>query len=235
MVSINQMVPYGLMYSQKHGSNLPYSGTAPAWYPNYPTHHGPHHPNNHLLNPTPTSIGSGLDSDSAAAFYQSHHHMLHSSSPDWGHDSYNLTTQNSQFPFANGMTPPSSLHLSPTINSHHSANNSANGNGDNLPNGLQNIPPSPPITVNSACSEMSSPGIGSNGNGVGIGNGDASPSMTSNNNLSRSKSPQYDWMKKQSYQNTPNAGMCNSIEPRFILFREKKNKLYFIQKGENDH
>lgn len=196
-------LPYPLLYSQKHGSNLPYSSTAPAWpYSNYPSHHAPHHPNNQFMSAAPTPIGSGLDTETAT-FYQ-HHMLTHSSSPDWGHDNtYNLSTHNSQF-FTNGMTPPSSLHLSPTINSHHSSNSGNASSADNLQNGLQNIPPSPPITVNSACSEMSSPGIGSNGGNSGaIGNGDASPNMTSN--LSRPKSP-YDWMKKPSYQSQPNSG-----------------------------
>lgn len=209
-------LPY-MMYSQKHGSNLAYPASAPAWYSNYPSHHASHHPNNQFLNAAPTSLGGGpnpmLDSDAAASsFYNAHHHMLHPSSPDWVHDNYNLPTPNSQF-FTNGMTPPTSLHLSPTINSHH--NSSANGSSDNLTNGLQNIPPSPPITVNSACSEMSSPGIGSNGNGGVIGSGDASPSITSNNNLSRPKSP-YEWLKKPSYQNQPNSGMWNIRDSIFF-------------------
>lgn len=198
-------LPY-VMYS-KPGSNLAYPATAPAWYSNYPSHHASHHPNNQFLNSGPTPIGGGpngmLDSDSAASsFYNhAHHHMLHTSSPEWIHDNYTLPTPNSQY-FSNGMTPPTSLHLSPTVNSHHSTN--ANSSADNLQSGLQNIPPSPPITVNSACSEMSSPGIGSNGNGGGvIGTGDISPG--SNNNLSRSKSP-YEWLKKPSYQNQPNTG-----------------------------
>lgn len=191
-------MPYPF-YPQKHGSNLPYSGPASAWYPNYSAQHATHQMNNHLLNAGPTPLGSGLESD-AHSFYS--HHMLHSSSPDWGHDNYNLSTPNSQF-FVNGMTPPSSLHLSPTINGHHTTN--ANTSGDNLQNGLQNIPPSPPITVNSACSEISSPGIGSNGNSGAMGNGDSSPNINSANNLSRPKSP-YDWMKKPSYHSQPNTG-----------------------------
>lgn len=200
-------LPYPLMYSQKHGSNLAYPGTASAWYPNYSTHHATHHANNQFLNAPPTPIGgapNGILDESAAAFYN-HHHMLHTSSPEWSsHDNYNVSTQSAQF-FANGMTPPTSLHLSPTINTHH--NSSANSNGENMQNGLQSIPPSPPITVNSACSEMSSPGIGSNGNGGVIGSGDTSPSMNANNNnLSRPKSP-YEWMKKPSYQSQPTTGM----------------------------
>lgn len=211
-------LPYAMMYSQKHPSNLTYSSAPPTWYSNYPSHH---HPNNQFLNAAPTSIGAGpngiLDSDSAAAstFYNAHHHhhhMLHSSSPDhW--DNYNLSTSNSQF-FANGMTPPTSLHLSPTIQHHHTtSSNSTTAGNDHLTNGLpNNIPPSPPVTVNSACSEMSSPGIGSNGNNGGGGSGGVlgggvSPNHTSNNDLSRQKSP-YGWLKKTSYQNQPNTGMC---------------------------
>lgn len=208
-----------LMYSQKHGSNLPYPATASAWYSNYPSHHISHHPNNQFLNAAPTSLGAGpngiLDTD-PAAFYNAHHHMLHPASPDWGPDNYNLPTANTQF-FANGMTPPTSLHLSPTINSHHSSN-SANANADNLQNGLQNVPPSPPITVNSVCSDaMSSPGIGSNGNGGVMGSGDTSPSMTSNNNIGRPKSP-YEWMKKASYQTQPNSGTSGSFETISFFF-----------------
>lgn len=209
-------LPYSLMYPQKHGSNLAYPASASAWYPNYSTHHATHHPNNQFLNAAPTPIGSGpngiLDSDSAAAsFYErsftNHHHMLHSSSPDWSHDNYNLSTPSAPTFFSNGMTPPTSLHLSPTINSHHSSS-SANGSGENLQNGLQNVPPSPPITVNSACSEMSSPGIGSNGNSGGvITGGDTSPNMNSNNNNNMSPKTPYEWMKKPSYQSQPNSGV----------------------------
>lgn len=219
-------LPYAMMYSsQKHASNLTYPPAPSAWYSNYSSHH---HANNQFLNAAPSSIGAGpnglLDSDPAAAaaaaassYYNSHHHhhhMLHSSSPDWVNDNYNLQS-NSQF-FSNGVTPPTSLHLSPPIQNHHtpSGNSIATAN-DHLTNGLSNnIPPSPPITVNSACSEMSSPGIGSNGNGgAGGGNGgvlgsaggdDESPHHT---DLSRAKSP-YGWLKKASYQNQPVAGMC---------------------------
>lgn len=214
-------LPHPLMYSQKHGSHLPYSSTAPAWYPNYSSHHAAHQMNNHILN-APTGLGSGLETDTAASFYNPHHHpMLHSSSPDWIHENYNLSAPNSAQFFANGMTPPSSLHLSPTINNHHSTNSTnASGGNENLQNGLQNIPPSPPssITVNSACSEMSSPGIASNGNSGVIATGDASPNMTSANNLSRPKSP-YEWMKKPSYQSQPSAGKYS--QNLTILFRKR--------------
>lgn len=219
-------MPYTLMYSQKHGSNLAYPASASAWYPNYSTHHASHHPNNQFLNAAPTPIGSGpngiLDSDTAAAsFYERsfpnhHHHMLHSSSPDWSHD-YNLPTPSAPTFFSNGMTPPTSLHLSPTINSHHSSN-SANASGDNLQNGLQNVPPSPPIT------EMSSPGIGSNGNSSVIAGGDTSPNMNSNNNNMSPKTP-YEWMKKPSYQSQPNSGLSTQLVALFFLL------MFFIWKS----
>lgn len=212
-------LPYAMMYPQKHASNLTYPS---SWYSNYPSHH---HPNNQFMNGAPTGPNGILDSDSTAAssFYNAHHHshMLHSSSPDWVHDNYNLSTTNPQF-FSNGMTPPTSLHLSPTIQNHHLTTSSSGSGGrtttgnDHLTNGLpNNIPPSPPITVNSACSEMSSPGIGSNGNGGSggggggggvLGSGGVSPNLTSNTDLSRQKSP-FGWLKKSSYQNQPSAGM----------------------------
>ncbi|XP_031619364.1 homeotic protein caudal isoform X2 [Contarinia nasturtii] len=211
-------LPHPFVYSQKHGSHLPYSSTPSAWYPNYSSHHATHQMNNHILN-GPTPLGTGLESDTAAPFYNAHHHMLHSSSPDWIHDNYNQIPNSAQF-FANGMTPPSSLHLSPTINNLHSSNSTnANSSSDNLQNGLQNIPPSPPITVNSACSEMSSPGIGSNGNSGVIANGDASPSMTSANNLSRPKSP-YEWMKKPSYQSQPSSGKTRTKDKYRVVYTD---------------
>lgn len=221
-------LPYAMMYSsQKHASNLTYPSTPSAWYSNYPSHH---HPNNQFLNAAPTGPNGILDSDSAAAstFYNAHHHhhhMLHSSSPDWVHDNYNLSTTNSQF-FSNGMTPPTSLHLSPTIQSHHTTSSNSTTANDHLTNGManNNIPPSPPITVNSACSEMSSPGIGSNGNGGSgggggggiLGSGDVSPNLTSNTNLSRAKSP-YGWLKKTSYQNQPSSGRVYCFVHVFIF------------------
>lgn len=200
------MVSLPQMYSQRHGSNLPYPGL-PAWYsPAYASHHMPPHPNNQFLNGTPgIGVPNGmLESDSAAA-YAAHQHMLHQTSPEWSHDNYGNLTPNPQL-FPNNMSSSSSLHISPTLNNHHSGNgNNNSGSADNLSNTLQNVPPSPPITVNSNCSEMSSPGIGSNGM-ITIGNGEGSPNMSNSNDLSRPKSP-YDWMKKPSYQSQPNPGL----------------------------
>lgn len=192
---------------QKHGSNLSYSA---QWYPNYPAHH----PNNQFLNAPPTSIGGTtnglLDSDPvASSFYNTtaHQHMLHPTTAECFPDNYS----NSQYYTSGSFTPPTSIHMSPPIPSHHNTN-SANRSADSLQNGLQNIP-SPPVTVNSACSEMSSPGVASNGNTTIIASGDTSPNMNSNNSLSRPKSP-YEWMKKPSYQSQPNTG---TIEMNFSI------------------
>lgn len=185
-------------FSQKHGSNIPYPHT--SWFPNYMPHAG-HPANNQFLNSGQPSIGSAtngiLDTDATAQY--AHYHMLQQSSPDWTHDPYGLPTPGSQF-YPNGMTP-SSMHLSPTNNQHNTS-----GGSENLQTTLTHIPPSPPVTVNSGCSEMSSPGINSNGIGNHMGNDDASPNLsTSELNLSRSKSP-FEWMKKPSYQSQPNPG-----------------------------
>lgn len=202
MVSMNPFSP-SLSY-MKQVSNMPYPATS-AWYQNYPPHHVPHHSNSQFLNGT-SGIGGPagmLDSDAAASFYN--HHMLnhsHQPSPDY---EYGIPTPNSMFP--NPMSSASSLHISPSHSSQHNGsgnNNSSNGINDNLSNALQNVPPSPPITV-SGCSEMSSPGIGSNGMGGTIGNGESSPNLSNSNDLSRPKTP-FDWMKKPNYQSQPNPG-----------------------------
>lgn len=190
-------IPQSLMFPQKHASPYPPA----SWFPNYMAHPS-HHANNQFLNGTQSSISTqnGLLDSEATAY--SHYHMIHQqASPDWAHDPYGIPTPGAQF-YPNGMTP-TSMHLSPTANHHNTSAGS-----DHLQNSLANIPPSPPITVNSGCSEMSSPGIVPNGLGNQIGNGNSSPNLgNSDHSLSRTKSP-YEWMKKQSYQNQPNPGMC---------------------------
>lgn len=199
----------GLMFSQKHAATGLSYPTPPSWFGNYMTHHG-HHANNQFLNGGQPPIGittNGILDAEATAPYSAHYHMLQQSSPDWSHDPYGIPTPNSQF-YPNGMTP-TSMHLSPSINQQqHNANTDGNDN-NNLHNSLANIPPSPPTTVNSGCSEMSSPSIGSNGmNNNHILNGDSSPNLphSDHNNISRSKSP-YEWMKKSTYQTHQNPGM----------------------------
>lgn len=212
---------------QKNASNLPYP-TSHSWYPN----HGPsHHPNNQYLgNPTATSGGtplssagsfsSNLDNETAAAqnMYYQHHPMFHQPSPDWsGHDNFAIAAQNQSL-LQSAMGPsPAALHMSQNLNG---GINNSNTNGENLSSQMQNIPPSPPITVNSGCSEMSSPGI-TNSGGSGIGNGSTSPHLgNGNNNTPRPKSP-YEWMKKTSYQSQPTPGKQNKLSNKntvFILF-----------------
>lgn len=206
MVSYGQMMHPLSVYQKNHTANLPYS-TAYGWYPN-------HHPNNQYISgsappssTTPLSSAGSIgldDSVAASSMYYNHHHMFHQPSPDWsGHDNFALAAQNSSI-LQSAMGPSSAaLHLSQSLNS---GLNGSHGNGvENLSNPMQNIPPSPPITVNSGCSDMSSPGI-TNSGASNIGNGGTSPHMGSaNSSNSRPKSP-YEWMKKPSYQSQPNPG-----------------------------
>lgn len=182
-----------------------------------------HHANNQYLagaNGNGSSSGlngvtGGLDDASAMPLYYPHHHgSFQQPSPDYsGHDSYPYATAAQNSPLlqnAMGQTQ-NGLHL----NHHHHQPHHHSGSIENLSNVMQNVPPSPPITVNSGCSEMSSPGITNSGSsggsgGGGMGNGDASPHMNSGNgNASRPKSP-YEWMKKPSYQSQAQPGKRSS-------------------------
>lgn len=200
------MACYIPMYNKNHAPNIPYSQPH-GWYPPYTQ---PHHSNNQYLS-GPSGAGGGngvggagsfngsvLDNDAATAAYYNSHYMFHQASPDYSpHDSY---AQNSSL-LQSAMGPSSAaLHLSQSIGGGLGGHNSSGDN--NSSHGIQNVPPSPPITVNSGCSEMSSPGIT---NGGGVGNDGSSPHMGSNGGLSRPKSP-YEWMKKPSYQSQPHPG-----------------------------
>lgn len=178
-------------YQKNHEFSYSPSG---GWY-NYAR---PLHQNNQYL------AGAGLESDPAAAtMYYNHHAMFQQPSPDFsGHES---------FAFAAAAHNPPMLQspMGQTTNGLHLNHHHHNSHIENLSNGMQNIPPSPPITVNSGCSEMSSPGItngGGGGSSGGMANGTSSPHMTNGNgNLSRPKSP-YEWMKKPSYQSQSQPG-----------------------------
>lgn len=207
------------VYPKNHSANLSYPATH-SWYPNYPP---PHHanPNQYIGSATAGGNGSSLtnatagiqDNDpSSSAMYYPHHHMFHQSSPDWtGYDSFHLNTPNTSL-LQSAMGPSAAaLHLNQSLNS--GLNNSSSNATDTISNGLPNVPPSPPATVNSGCSEMSSPGIAGAGSGSG-GHGTSSPHIgghgTNGNNssgggLARQKSP-YDWIKKNSYQSQPTPG-----------------------------
>lgn len=194
MVSYSNPIP---MYQKSHEFNMSYP-TAANWY-NYSR---PHHQNNQYLAGTAGSgIGGGLESDPSAAsamYYNPHHPMFTQPSPDFS-DSY-------AFAAAAHNSPLLQSPMGQTTNGLHLNHHHHNSPIENLSNGMQNIPPSPPITVNSGCSEMSSPGI-TNGGGRssgGMGNGSSSPHNGSGN-LSRPKSP-YEWMKKPSYQSQSQPG-----------------------------
>lgn len=185
------------MYQKSHEFNM-YPGPG-AWY----NHSRPQN-NQYLAGTAGSGIGAGLDSDPSAAphmYYNTHHPMFAQSSPDFsGHDNFAYAAAAHHSPLL--QSPMGQTTNGLQLNHHHH-----NGHIENLSNGMQNIPPSPPITVNSGCSEMSSPGITNGGSsGGGMGNGSSSPHMNNGNgNLSRPKSP-YEWMKKPSYQSQSQPG-----------------------------
>lgn len=188
MVSLS---PYGmpLVYPSKHGANMSYP-TA-SWYPNYPPHHMPPHPNNQFLNSTAGQM------DDPAALYNAHHHMLHQASSDWNTENFGVVTSNSHG-FSQGT--PSSSHLSPQSVA---SQNTTPANGEPMRN-MANVPPSPPTTVNSGCSDMSSPGLV---NGMNMSMTDEPPSNVSSEEQHREKEP-YGWMKKPMFASLPQPGMC---------------------------
>lgn len=220
------------MYQKNYGANLSYQ--THGWYPNYPPTH--HHGNSSQYLGTASAGGGGgslsvgpmQDSESVAPtmYYPHHHPMFTQSSPDWtGYDNFPVGSQNSSLLHsAMGPSTAAAIHLNQSLNSNNSSV------GDNLSNGMPNVPPSPPITVNSNCSELSSPGV-TNGGGSSAGHGGSSPHVTggghatngnnsSGGGITRPKSP-YEWMKKPSYQSQPHPGnyssefnFCNY----FILF-----------------
>lgn len=204
------------MYQKSHTSNLPYAPSH-SWYPtNYP-------PSHHTANGQYLSAGSGNgngvdggDPAAASAMYfnpHHHHHMFHQASPDWGgHD--NFGPQNSPLlPTPMGPSATGGLSDGAGIGNHldHMA-----------PEDLNNVPPSPPITVNSGCSEMSSPSI-TNGGGSAL-NDSSSPRNSSASRPPNSKSP-YEWMKKQSYQSQPSSGLYTF---RFALWMILAEHLIYL-------
>lgn len=210
------------VYQKNHSANLSYPPT--SWYQSYPP---PHHANPNQFLGSATAGGNGGSLSSSAAgmqdnesttptMYYPHphaHSMFHQTSPDWAYDNFHMNSQNSSL--LQSMSPSAAaIHLNQSLNG--GLNSSSSNATDNLTNGLQNVPPSPPPTVNSGCSEMSSPGITVGGSG---GHGGSSPHIgghsTHGNNssgggLARQKSP-YDWIKKTSYQTQPHPGNFFSI------------------------
>lgn len=178
------------MYSKNHTNPLPYPPPH-SWYASgYPP---PTHPGSNMQ--YLGGNGGGPEND-AAAYYNQYHHMLHPTSPDWSaHDYQPLNSPN----MTTAMVPSAAATTSQMHQNH---------NGDLVDNeGMVNVPPSPPNTVNSGCSEMSSPTsrVPSGGNQA-MHDTSASPKSTAcPQRPSNSKSP-YEWMKKPSYHNHPTPG-----------------------------
>lgn len=200
MVSIS---PYGvpLVYSNKHGTNMPYTST--SWYPGY-------HPNPQYLNGAPPPHMSPMEMEQNNAFYNAHHHMMQQqslqqqsiqqqmNSESWHQENYGVPTPGSH-DFPNHETPPSSAPLP----SPHSANPHTPATSiEAMPptTNMQDVP-SPPTTVNSGCSQMSSPDPAHNPS-----NPDIIPNELSPVGAQNQKSP-FGWMKKPSYTSVPNPGM----------------------------
>ena len=177
------------MYQKNHsgGSNLTYSASPSAWYSSNYHHH------------QPPNAAQFLDSDPPPPQHMYHYppHMLPPQpSPDWGHDNYAPSPQNSALSAGSGLSsgPGSAAFLSLNQAAQNGASNEHHHMSDSLPN-----LPSPPATVHSN-SDMSSPGA--------CGGGPSSSPQQQQQMSSRPtpvKSP-YEWMKKPSYQSQPNPG-----------------------------
>lgn len=191
------------MYQKGHGNNLPYGHH--SWYAsNYPPPASHHGSNGQYL----SGAGNTNTETDSMYFNSHHHHMFHQSSPDWvGHDNYGQQSQNSPIlpttlvqTSTNGTDTPIN---GPSTPNHGPSSNGIDSHMDQLGDDRMHVPPSPPITVNSGCSDMSSPGIGNSTNGMNANDDTA-------NHLSlrpvSSKSP-YEWMKKPSYQSQPQPGL----------------------------
>lgn len=185
------------MYQKNSAGNLAY---ASHWYPppnasGYPSAAGA--PSMHHAAANGQYL-SGLDGDAAAAAYYSQHHpMFTQASPDWsGHDNYGQS-----------MMPPSMITPAMANGGSHAGQTPVTAIGaddlEHLASGglTHDAPPSPPNTVGSGSSEMSSPTM-TNGVGNTPINDSASPHHP---NDGRPKSP-YDWMKKASYTSQPLPG-----------------------------
>lgn len=183
-----------MMYQKGQAGNLAYD--TPAWYP--ASYSAAHHASNGQYF---SARNSNVESDSGA-MYPHHHHYMFQQGTDWSvHDGGYGTPQSS--PLIASSLGPSVTQTTP----HGGHHGQTNGGGvvdaqmDHMTeDGMTNIPPSPPITVNSGCSEMSSPGIGNNGGGMTVNDESHMTSRSSN-----AKSP-YEWIKKSSYQSHPHPG-----------------------------
>ncbi|KAG5675584.1 hypothetical protein PVAND_005478 [Polypedilum vanderplanki] len=171
------------MYQKNHNgsSNLAYSASPSAWYSSNYHHH------------QPPNAAQFLDTEPTQHMYHYPPHMLPPQpSPDWGHDNYVPSPQNSALSTGSATTNGSSN------NDHH------HHMSDSIPN-----LPSPPATVHSN-SDMSSPGA------CGPS---SSPQQQLNSRPTPVKSP-YEWMKKPSYQSQPNPGKTRTKDKYRVVYTD---------------
>lgn len=215
--------PQSGMYQKNPNNNLGYGPAPPHWYLP-PTYAGApassatamHH--HHHMAATNGQYFSGLESD-MAAYYNQHHSMYSQASPDWSaHDNYGQS-----------MLMPSLMPTVSTMPNGPHSNVSTATSGSVLDDQLEHlngsvgvgssainhdIPPSPPNTVGSGCSEMSSPTISQN-NAVNDRHAmhDNNNDSPQNTDIGRSKSP-YEWMKKTPIQPLPGlfCTICSSLQ-----------------------
>lgn len=233
-----------MMYPKSHTSNLAAYGPYHHWYGNYaPSHHASNAQYLSAAAGAAAAAAGNVNGDidnSGGYFNPHHHHVFHQASPDWtAHDNYGPSQTHSPIisPPSAGTPIPHHQHTANHQSSNALAELGATARGDYNHHGHHNhhsngldgggvggggmgddnmghTPPSPPITVNSNCSEMSSPGIvNNNGNGAGL-NGTGDDTNTHLSAMStrppQSKSP-YEWMKKPSYQSQPQPGLSYEL------------------------
>lgn len=216
MVSVyNQMT----IYQKNHPNNMSYAPPH-SWY----TTNYQHHPANAQY----LAAGNANSHGEMEMYYNGHHPhpaMFHQASPDWTtHDSYGPPTQS-----PSAMTPTGSTAQSTPHHGHGNGHALMDGQMEHTmgDDGIGHAPPSPPITVNSGCSDMSSPGIGTGGNGMN-GSDDTNAQISAMTaRQTNAKSP-YEWMKKAAGH--PQPGMvdetciskfmykCENIDLRIVTW-----------------
>lgn len=176
------------MYSKNHVNSMAYP-PPPSWFTNsYPP------PSHHSSNMQYLSGSSaGTDSDASAAYYnQYHHHILHPASSDW--------TPHDGFQSVNSTNMPTMMVPSAPVSTQMHHNHIREENDSVI-----NVQPSPPLTIHSVCSEMSSPISRVPSGSNHTTNDDCSPKSSDPLRSANNRSP-YQWMKKPLYNNQPQPG-----------------------------
>ncbi|KAG5675585.1 hypothetical protein PVAND_005479 [Polypedilum vanderplanki] len=152
-----------------------------------------------------TNAAQFLDTEPTQHMYHYPPHMLPPQpSPDWGHDNYVPSPQNSALSTGSGPGSAAFLSLNQATTNGSSINDHHHHMSDSIPN-----LPSPPATVHSN-SDMSSPGA------CGPS---SSPQQQLNSRPTPVKSP-YEWMKKPSYQSQPNPGKTRTKDKYRVVYTD---------------